>query len=77
MGHWAAGQERAVEMQQYPDSSHVNDRDNGIFQVPAPILFRVEADRKRVYDFRTMESTIAYVTIICPCVKCSTISNML
>ena len=43
---WAAGQERAVGRQRYADSCHVNDRDNGIFQVTAPILFRVEADQR-------------------------------
>ena len=32
--------------QRYADSGHVNDRDNGIFQVTTPILFRVEADQK-------------------------------
>ncbi len=41
---WAAGQKRAVGRQRYADSGHVNDRDNGILQVTAPILFRVEAD---------------------------------
>ena len=61
--------------QRYADSGHVNDRDNGIFQVTAPIFFRVEADQKRVTDFRTLESVITYDTIICPCVKCSTLSN--
>ena len=30
---------------------------------------------KRENDFRTMESAITYDTIICPCVKCSTLSN--
>ena len=43
---WAAGQELAVGRQRYADSGHVNDRDNGIFQVTAPILFRVEARPK-------------------------------
>ena len=44
---WAAGQELAVGRQQYADSGHANDLDNGIFQVTAPILFGVEAIQKR------------------------------
>ena len=44
---WAAGQELAVGRQRYADSGHEHDRDNGIFQVTAPISFRVEAVQKR------------------------------
>jgi hypothetical protein len=41
---WAAGQERAIGRQRYAYSGQVNDRDNDIFHVTAPILFRMEAD---------------------------------
>ena len=43
---WAAGQEHAVERRRYADSCHVNDQNNCISQVTAPILFRVEANQK-------------------------------
>ncbi len=67
---------QAVGRQRYADSGHVYDWDDCIFQVTDLILFRVKADEKRVTYFCTMESVNTCDTIICPCVKFSTLSNM-
>ena len=71
----AAGQEGVVGSEWYADPGHVRDRDNDNFLSRLRPFIRVGMDRYHT-RFHAMDSVITHDTIRCPCVKCSTRSNL-
>jgi hypothetical protein len=70
----AAGQECVVGSEWFADPSHASDQGNGIFRSLLGPYRRDVTDRGEIL-LHTMDPTITYETINCPCVKNGVRSN--